>query len=234
MMIYDAPPFAIIGRKSLGVSKPKDLEGKILGAPAPDGAYAQWKSFVLANGIDASKVTIENVGFPVREPMLAQGKVHAITGFSFSSFINLKSKGVPASDISLMLMTENGLDLYGNSVIVNTDYARKNPEVVKGFLNATLMGIRDVVADPAATVKYVIKYNNVAREPVEHERLEMALRDNVVTNYVSRNGIGGIDRARFQRAIKQLGQSNTFTRKVNVDEVFPEEYLPTKANRMIN
>ena len=69
-----------------------------------------------------------------------------------------------------MLMTENGLDLYGNSVIVNTDYARKNPEVVKGFLNATLMGIRDVVADPAATVKYVIKYNNVAREPVEHER----------------------------------------------------------------
>ena len=75
------------------------------------------------------------------------------------------------------------------------------------------MGIRDVVADPAATVKYVIKYNNVAREPVEHERLEMALRDNVVTNYVSRNGIGGIDRARFQRAIKQLGQSYTFTCK---------------------
>ena len=37
----------------------------------PDGAYAQWKIFVQANGIDASKVTIENVGFPVREPMLA-------------------------------------------------------------------------------------------------------------------------------------------------------------------
>jgi len=234
MMIYDAPPFAIIGRKSLGVSKPKDLEGKILGAPAPDGAYAQWKSFVLANGINASKVTIENVGFPVREPMLAQGKVHAITGFSFSSYINLKSKGVPASDITLMLMTENGLDLYGNSVIVNTDYAAKNPDVVKGFLNATLMGIRDVVADPAETVKYVIKHNNVAREAVEHERLEMALRDNVVTGYVSRNGIGGIDRARFQRALKQLGQSFKFSRSVSVDDVFTEDYLPTKANRMIN
>ena len=234
MMIYDAPPFAIIGRKSLGVSKPKDLEGKILGAPAPDGAYAQWNSFVLANGINASKVTIENVGFPVREPMLAQGKVHAITGFSFSSYINLKSKGVPASDITLMLMTENGLDLYGNSVIVNTDYAAKNPDVVKGFLNATLMGIRDVVADPAATVKYVIKHNNVAREAVEHERLEMALRDNVVTGYVSRNGIGGIDRARFQRALKQLGQSFKFSRSVSVDDVFTEDYLPTKANRMIN
>ena len=113
-MIYDAPPFAIIGRRSLGVSKPKDLEGKILGAPAPDGAYAQWKSFVLANGINASKVTIENVGFPVREPMLAQGKVHAITGFSFSSYINLKSKGVPASDISLMPVSYTHLTLPTN------------------------------------------------------------------------------------------------------------------------
>ena len=68
MMLYNAPPFAIIGRKSLGVMAPKDLEGRILGAPAPDGAYAQWKAFVKANDIDASKVTIENVGFRCASP----------------------------------------------------------------------------------------------------------------------------------------------------------------------
>nr|MCS5639029.1 ABC transporter substrate-binding protein [Candidatus Neomarinimicrobiota bacterium] len=180
------------------------------------------------------KVTIENVGFPVREPMLAQGKVHAITGFSFSSYINLKSKGTPASDISVMLMSENGLDLYGNSVIVNTDYAKKNPNLVKGFINATLMGTRDVVADPASTVKYVIKYNNVAREAVELERLEMALRDNLLTSYVKKNGMGGINKQRFERSIKQLGESYKFKRNVRVDNVFTEDYLPSKANRIIN
>ena len=67
-MVYNRPPFSVVGRKSRGITKPKDLEGKKLGAPAPDGAYAQWPIFVQANGIDASKVTIENVGFPVREP----------------------------------------------------------------------------------------------------------------------------------------------------------------------
>src|SRR5437764_9813712 len=82
-MVYNKPAFSIVGRKSRGVEKPKDLEGKTLGAPAPDGAYAQWKIFVQANGIDASKVKIENVGFPVREPMLQSGQVDAITGFSF-------------------------------------------------------------------------------------------------------------------------------------------------------
>ena len=50
--------------------------------------------------------------------MLASGKVQAITGFSFSSYINLASKGVSEDDISLMLMADYGLKLYGNAVIV--------------------------------------------------------------------------------------------------------------------
>ena len=77
-MVYNKPPFAIVTRKSRGIREPKDLEGKKLGAPAGDGTFAQWPIFVHANGIDASKVTVENVGFPVREPMLAAGQVDAI------------------------------------------------------------------------------------------------------------------------------------------------------------
>ena len=46
MMVYDAPAFSIITLKKNGIAKPKDLEGKVLGAPAPDGAYAQWPIFV--------------------------------------------------------------------------------------------------------------------------------------------------------------------------------------------
>src|SRR5258707_13756232 len=70
-MVYNRPPFSIVTRKSRGVTVPKGLEGKKLGAPAADGAFAQWKIFVQANGIDASTVAIENGGFPVRDPMVA-------------------------------------------------------------------------------------------------------------------------------------------------------------------
>src|SRR5213083_2071941 len=63
-MVYNKPPFSVVGRKSRGVVSPKDLEGKKLGAPPADGAYAQWPIFVKANDIDASKVTIVSVGFP--------------------------------------------------------------------------------------------------------------------------------------------------------------------------
>ena len=43
MMMYDKPPFAIATEEQAGILKPKDLEGRILGAPAADGAFAQWK-----------------------------------------------------------------------------------------------------------------------------------------------------------------------------------------------
>ncbi len=231
-MIYNAPPFAIVGRKSLGVNSPKDLEGKILGAPAPDGAYAQWNAFVKANGIDASQVTIENVGFPVREPMLAQGKVDAITGYAFSSFINLKANGVPEDDISVLLMREHGLDLYGNVILVNPQFAEENPEAVKGFLRATIKGFQATIADPASAVKHVINHNDVAREEVELERLIMALNQNIVTDEVRENGLGGVVIERLQRSIDQIADTYEFENRPAVYDVFDSTFLPDPSERM--
>ena len=54
-----------------------------LWAHPPDGAWAQFPSFALANGIDMNKITVEPVGFPTREPMLAEGKVDSVTDFRF-------------------------------------------------------------------------------------------------------------------------------------------------------
>src|SRR3954464_5868177 len=58
-MVYNRPPYAVIARKSRGIAAPKDLEGKKLGAPVTDPAFAAWRIFAQANGIDASKVTNE-------------------------------------------------------------------------------------------------------------------------------------------------------------------------------
>ena len=233
MMVYNAPPFAIIGRKSLGVMAPKDLEGKILGAPAPDGAYAQWKAFVKANGIDASSVTIENVGFPVREPMLAAGKVDAITGYSFSSYINLKAKGVGAEDISLILMRDHGLDLYGNVIIVNPDFAKENPEAVRKFVAVAVRAYLETAKDPAAAVKHVLNHNDVAREEVELERLQMALAQNIITDEVRANGFGGVDMERLERSIDQIADTYEFTNRPMAADVFDPQFLPPEADRMV-
>lgn len=231
-MVYNRPPFAVVGRKSRGVTKPKDLEGKKLGAPAPDDAYAQWPIFVQANGIDASKVTIENIGFPVREPMLAAGQVDAITGFSFSSFINLKDKGVPVDDITVLLMADYGVNLYGNAIIVNPKFAAEHPDAVKGFLRAFVKGLKETVKSPATAVDSVIKRNDVAKKATELERLNMAIRDNIVTPEVKANGYGGIDNARFAKTIEQIGLTYKWKNAPPKPEaIFDASYLPAAGDR---
>jgi len=234
-MVYNRPPFSIVGRKSRGITKPKDLEGKKLGAPAADSAFAQWPIFVQANGIDATKVTIENVGFPVREPMLTAGQVDAITGFSFSSFINLKDKGVPVDDITVLLMADYGVNLYGNVIIVNPKFAAEHPDAVKGFLRAFVKGLKETVKSPATAVDSVLKRNDVAKKPTELERLNMAIRDNIVTPEVKANGYGGIDSVRFDKAVDQIGLTYKWkAAKPKADDIFDASYLPSAADRKAN
>jgi len=235
MMAYERPPFAVIGRKSQGVSEdPKSLEGKKLGAPPPDAAFGQWPAFVDVAGLDTSNITIENVGFPVREPMLAQGQVDAIFGFSFSSVINLKAQGVPEDDIALIMMGEHGLDLYGNVVMANTDFAAENPDAVKGVIRALIRGYMDTIADPAASVPYVLKRNGVLDEAVETDRINMAVEGSIATPAVKENGFGGVDMDKLAQSIEflkvSMGVSDT---PPAPDRVFDSSYLPPAGERML-
>lgn len=231
-MIYNTPAFAIVTLKKNGIAKPKDLEGRILGAPAPDGAFAQWPIFVKANGIDAAKVKVENVGFPVREPMLAKGDVHAITGFSFSSFMNLKAQNIPGDEIVVMLMRDFGLDLYGNVLMASPKLMAENPKAVAGFVRATLRGWQETIKSPETAVKAVIARNQIANEAVELERLKMAIGQNIVTKEVEANGLGAVDMARLTRSIDQLGDAFAYKNKPKAEDVFTAEFLPAKDQRM--
>jgi len=226
MMVYDKPPFAVVGRKSLGVSEPMDLEGKTLGAPPPDGAWAQFPAFANAAGIDMDTITVEPVGFPTREPMLAEGQVDAITGFSFSSYLNLVRLGVPEDDISTILMADHGLALYVNAVIVNTEYAEANPEVIEAFLAAVAKGWTDAIADPAGAIESLVKRNPAADADLEKWRLQLSIDDNVVTDWTMANGFGVIDEARLTKSVDQIAETYEFQNEPDASLYFTDAYLP--------
>jgi NitT/TauT family transport system substrate-binding protein len=237
MMVYDKPAFAVIGRKSLGIAEgvdgPKSLEGKVLGAPPPDGAWAQFPIFAAANGLDMSKITVEPVGFPTREPMLAEGNVAAVTGFSFTSYLNVGRLGVPEDDLVTMLMADYGVELYGNAIIINTDFAAANPDVIKGFLTGVAEGWAASIADPAAVIPMLIARNPAADAALEQRRLELSIRDNVNTDAVKANGFGVIDTARMARSLEQIATTYTFNTPPDMALYFTDAYLPEGGFKLV-
>jgi len=232
-MLMNAPAFAVTSLKKNGILKPKDLEGRLVGAPAADGAYANWAAFMKAAGVDGSKVRIENVGFPVREPMLMQGKVDAIVGFGYSAWVALQSNGFKAEDISIMYMRDYGLELFGNALLANPTFLRDNPEVVRKFVRASIKGFMDVAANPADAVAAVLKRNPVTTEAAEKMRLAMFMNDNFLTAEVKTHGVGHVDPARLSRSIVQIGESFKFTTTPKIDDLYTDAFLPPKAERMV-
>ena len=231
-VLYNRPPFAVTGRRSRGIATPKDLEGKRVGVPAAGATAAQWPIFLKEAGLDAGKIAVEPVSIPVREPMLAAGQIDAITGQSLQVAIGLRERGVPANDIVVMLMADHGLALYGDAIIVSTAFAERRPAAVKGFLRAFVKGLQDSVASPAAAVASVLKRNDGANKDTEIERLMMAIRDNIVTAEVKENGVGGVDGARFARAIDQIAAAASFREaKPKLEEIFDASFLPAPAER---
>ncbi len=233
-MVYNRPPYAVVTRKSRGISEPKQLENKKLGASANGAALAQWPLFAKLNQIDVAKVSIETIGIPVRAPMLAAGQIDAALGASFQLYVDLKDRGVPVEDIVLMLMANYGLTLYGSAVVANSKFATEKPEAVRAFLRAFLKGLKHTIRNPTEAVETILKRNDLAKMEVELERLRIAIRDNIITPEVKANGLGSIDLVRFEQSIEQIGLVYTFKARPKPEDLFDPLFLPPLSERKLD
>jgi NitT/TauT family transport system substrate-binding protein len=233
-MVYNRPAFAVIARKSRGITEPKHLEGKKLGAPPASATLAQWPLFAKLNDVDVSKVSLENIALPVRAPMLAAGQLDAALGYSFRVYVDLKDRGVPVDDIVMLMMANHGLKLYGSAIIVNSKFATDKPEAVRGFLAAFAKGLRETVRSPSAAVEAVLKREDAIKKEVELERLRMAIRDNIMTPEVRANGFGAVDPVRLEESLNQIGLTYTYKAKPKPEDIFDASFLPPTAERRIN
>ncbi|MGA1599059.1 MAG: ABC transporter substrate-binding protein [bacterium] len=233
MMFYDAAPFSLFTTKSKNISGPKDLEGKTLGAPVFDASYKLFPAFAAATGINPDSVKRSNMDPALREAMMARGEVDFISGHYFSSYLDLKSKGVKESDLVIMMYADYGLDFYGNSVIASPAMVKENPEAVRAFLRATLRGLKALLKNPDAGIEATLKTDPLIDAKLERERLDLAIRANIMTPYVKQNGFGNIDSARMGRAVDQLALAYGLARKPAVSEIFTDAYLPAKSERML-
>ena len=232
MMVYDSPPFAILTLKRNNIRTPKDLEGRILGAPAADGAWAQFPILARVNNIDASKVRVENVGFPVREALLARGTVDAVTAFG-SNALGVVAQGIPESEVVVLMMRNHGLDLYGSAILAHPEFMKSQPKAVAGFVRALIRGFQETFRDPDAAIESVLKRNPVAKRDIEIARLKKVIEQSYLTDEVRANGFGAVDMRRLDRAIDQVGIAFNFTNKPKAADVFTAEYLPPRAERLV-
>ena len=227
MMVYNDTPASVMALKKSGIKTPADLNGKKLGAPVFDAGRRAFPIFSKANNISGVQWTAMDP--PLRETMLVRGDVDAITGFTFTSLLNLEARGVKAEDVVVLPYPDYGVKLYGNAIIVSPKLIKDNPAAVKAFLVAAAKGMKDVIANPAAAIQDVKARDGIINVELETRRLKLAI-DTVINSPNARaEGFGQVNGPRLSLMASQVSDAFNTKTRINPDAVWNGSFLPTKA-----
>jgi NitT/TauT family transport system substrate-binding protein len=227
MMVYNNTPAAVMALKKSGIKTPTDLNGKKLGAPVFDAGRRAYPIFSKANGIGNVQWTAMDP--PLRETMLVRGDVDAITGFSFTSLLNLEARGVKMADVVTMAYADHGVKLYGNVIIASPKLIKDNPAAVKAFLVAFAKGAKEVMAKPDDAIQYVKARDGIINTELETRRLKLAIDAVVASPDARAEGFGQVNPGRLALMASQVSDAFNTKTRVNPDAVWNASFLPTKA-----
>jgi NitT/TauT family transport system substrate-binding protein len=225
MMVYNNTPASVMALKKSGIKTPADLAGKKLGAPVFDAGRRAFPIFAKENKVGT--VTWVSMDPPLRETMLVRGDVDAITGFTFTSLLNIEARGVKADDVVVMQYPDLGVKLYGNAIIASPKLIKENPAALKAFLAAFAKGAKDVIADPAKAIETVKARDGIINVELETRRLKLAI-DTVINSPDARaEGFGQVKGPRLSLMASQVSDAFNTKTRVKAEDIWNGAYLPT-------
>lgn len=227
MMVYNNTPAAVLTLKKSGIKTPGDLNGKKLGAPSFDAGRRAFPIFAKANNIGSVQWT--SMDPPLRETMLVRGDIEAITGFSFTSILNLEARGVKTEDIVVLSYPDYGVKLYGNAIIASPKLIKENPKAVTAFLAAFAKGAKEVMASPDAAIEYVKARDGIINVDLEKRRLRMAIDSVIASPDARAEGFGMVNPGRMALMASQVSDAFNTKTRVDVNAVWTDKLLPSKA-----
>ena len=227
MMVYNDTPASVMAMKKSGIKTPADLNNKKFGAPVFDAGRRAFPIFAKANNITGVQWTTMDP--TLRETMLVRGDIDAITGFTFTSLLNLEARGVKAEDVVVLPYPSYGVKLYGNAIIVSPKLIKENPAAIKAFLSAFAKGAKDAIANPAAAIADVKARDGIINTELETRRLKLAI-DSVINSPNARaEGFGQVNGPRLALMASQVSDAFGTKSRVDPGAVWNGSFLPSKA-----
>lgn len=139
-------------REDAGISGPADLKGKSIGVLSfQDTTYYNLLGVLASVGLTKNDVDIQAVGPGGIIQLSIAGKLHAMSGVP-EWIAAIEAAGVPMGQTPV----DTVFPAMAQAIIASDKTIAERPEVVDGFVDAVLRGVRDIAEDPAgAAAEYV-------------------------------------------------------------------------------
>ncbi len=219
-MIYPRPPHAIYVMKDSGITKPKDLEGKVLADTAFSSVPKLFNMYAKAAGIDATKVKWIIASNDALPGMLTQGRVDGIGQYTVGE--PLLAKAAAPKQVLGLAYADAGLDYYSNGIVASDAMIKSNPDLIRRFVRGTLAGLTTAMANPQEAGEILHKYHREIDVDIavgETEKVkELAVQPG--------KPLGTIERDRVQKTIDFAGAAYALKSTVTPDDLYASGFLP--------
>lgn len=224
---YQKPPYCIFSlNPGANIDSAKKLLNLELGSSSASFVPKIWAAIMEMNGVDSKTMKVVNIDGAARVPMLASRKVPAIDQFIMGE--PSIRRAVPDAKPVCLFAGDLGLEIYANSIGVNEDYLKKNPEVVKKFVRAALRGWKDALANPEEAAQIQVQYVKALDPQIIVEEIEI-LRRIAVTPDVQKNGLGHVTMARMKNTVDFINKNIEVPgSKLTAEQIYAPGYLPEK------
>lgn len=189
---------AIFAPEGSGITSPKDLENKKVGAATGSITQTLLPAYAKLAGFDDKKLQIVNSAPQGLVGLLAGKQVDVL-----STFIITKNtvETVTKTKMVTMPFSDYLSDLLGTSLTTTAKLANENPEMVKRFREAALKGLKYTIEHPEEAADIMKKNNPAVNVPGTIAEIKL------MTPYVTSapgGAIGAIDEQRAARSIAIL------------------------------
>jgi NitT/TauT family transport system substrate-binding protein len=223
--LLDRSADAIFYLKGAGISTPKDLPGRSLGATIGETTLNLLPVFAANAGFDHKKVEIVNLAPPAKFPTFVSKKVDAIVAFRTEEPGIMAAASKAGVQADRFLFSDFGVDYYSIGLIVSDETLAKRPETVKKVLGAVLRGYAFAFKNPQQVADIFIK-----RFPESNRELSLAQwtvsSEHILTDRTRANGLGYIDRGKMQHTLDLITKYQEVKQAVGLDDIYSSSALP--------
>ena len=219
-VILQKNPVAVIFPTASGIKTLSDLYGKTLGVPTLSVAEKQWRYVEKFNKLDAAKIHEVSLGTGIAQ-MIEAKKVDAAIAFFFNDGLKPVVDGIP---MSWILLADVGLPIYSQSLVVNEEMIKINPELVRRFTRAFVKGWTYALAHQQEALETFLKDNPTVDPKYSTLKFPEVMKL-TQTPETEKNGIGYSTADKWQAMQKALLDIGILDKSVEVTKVFTNQFL---------
>jgi NitT/TauT family transport system substrate-binding protein len=229
---FDTSPLAFITRKSAGIRKPADLEGKkIAGGP---GTAVHDTASILFKAANAGNVKVDWMAVQPQlfGPMFKRGEVDGTGGFTNSNIPAILEMGFTMDDLFVLKYSDFGADMYGLALVTRKKFADENPQTTRAVVKALNQGTKDTIAEPQKALELLKARDPMMKMDIEKVRLDIALGLTKTANVAS-NGLSSVTPQKLQQTIDAIAGAYQLPASPDPATIYTDRYLPPAAERML-